>query len=101
MKTVADAENKLAVGDELVEGGFEMVDELVGEDFSGGDVVAVGEAAGEGEDLVLLEEGGVLEGFVDVEEIDIAADEFEGVGEFDIGVGAGGAEEEDFGGGHF
>ena len=51
LEAVADAEDDFAVGDELAERGAEVVDELVGEDFAGGDVVAVGEAAGEAEDL--------------------------------------------------
>ncbi len=100
LEAVADAEDELAVVDELSEGGFEVVNELVGEDFTGGDVVAVGEAAGKGEDLVIGEAGGVLEEGVDVEGVDgnifsTAAGEGEGVGEFAVAVGAGGAKEED------
>jgi len=100
LEAVADAEDEVAIVDELAEGGAEVVDELVGEDFAGGDVVAVGEAAGEGEDLELLELGGVGEESVDVEGFDGGAHEGEGVVEFAVAVGAGGAEEEDAGGGH-
>ena len=94
LEAVADADDEFAVVDELLERGFEMVDELVGEYFSGGDVVAVGESAGEGEDLVLLKGGWVGEQGVDVEGIDgnvIAASKFESVSEFAVAVGAGGA----------
>ncbi len=101
MEAVADAQHEVAVVDERAEGGLEVVDELVGENFAGSDVVAVGEAAGKGEDLVVLELGGVGEEGVDVEGVDGGADELEGVDEFAVAVGAGGAEEEDFGGGGF
>src|SRR5436309_1558313 len=58
LEAVADAEDEFSVFDELCEGFFEVVDDLVGEDFSGGDVVAVGEASGDAEDLVVVEGGG-------------------------------------------
>jgi hypothetical protein len=80
---------------------FEVVDELVGEDFSGGDVVAVGEAAGEAEDLVVFELRWILEQLVDVEGVNGRASELEGVSEFAVAVGAGGSQEDDAGGGHF
>ena len=61
LKTVADAEDEFALVDEGAEGGLEVVDELVGKDFAGGDVVAIGKAAGESEDLEGLQLGGVFE----------------------------------------
>ena len=56
LEAVADAEDQLLGVAELAEGVAEEVRELVGEDLAGGDVVAVGEAAGDDEDLVLLQQ---------------------------------------------
>ena len=55
LETVADADDEFVGGDEFFDGGAEVMHELVGKDFAGGDVVAVAEAAGQGEYLVFVE----------------------------------------------
>ena len=55
LEAVAYSEDDFLAVDELVEVVGEVMDDLVGEDFTGGDVVAVTEAAGDGEDLVVVE----------------------------------------------
>ena len=47
LEAIAYTECEFAVGDELFEGVAEVVDDLVGEDLSGCDVVAVAEASGD------------------------------------------------------
>ena len=57
LKAVADAEDQLLLIAEPPQGVAEEVGELVGEDLAGRHVVAVGEAAGDDEDLVALQRG--------------------------------------------
>ena len=52
LEAVADAEDQPFGVAEAAQGVAEEVGELVGEDLAGGHVVAVGEAAGDDEDLV-------------------------------------------------
>ena len=67
LESVADADDGFTGFDESAEGVAEVVDELVGEDFAGGDVVAVAKAAGEGEDFKLIEGCGFFENAIDME----------------------------------
>ena len=71
-----------------------MVGDLVGEDLAGGDVVAVAEAAGEGEDLVILQPQPVAQEAVDVHAFSVGAGQVERMGGFEIAVGAGGAKDQ-------
>src|SRR5208282_6333239 len=48
LEAVADSDDRFSGFDETAEIVGKMVDDLIGKDFSGGDVVAVAEAAGEG-----------------------------------------------------
>ena len=50
-----------------------MVEELVSEDFSGSDVVAVAESAGQGEYLKVAEQGGLFQNAVDVNALGLSA----------------------------
>jgi hypothetical protein len=94
LKSVADADDGFAGFDETAEGVAEVVDELVGEDFAGGDVVAVAESAGEGEDFKLVEGCGFFENAIDVDGFGACAGELECVGGFAVAIGAGGTEDQ-------
>src|SRR5262249_8799657 len=69
LKAVTDAEDELLVVAEATQRVAEETGQLVGEDLAGGDVVAVGEPARDGEDLVAVQQGGVLTKAVDVEAV--------------------------------
>ena len=53
LEPIADADDGALAGDEILERVADVIHELVGENLSGGDVVAVTEAARESEKLVL------------------------------------------------
>ncbi len=74
--------------------------QLAGEDFAGGHVVAVGEAAGDGENLVLQEEAWLFAQLVDVDAVGEGAGLLEGELRLLIAVGAGGSQDEGAGPGH-
>jgi len=67
LEPVADAQDELAGGDEVVERLGEAVEHLVGEDLAGGHVVAVAEPAGDQEELEAVEFGGGFHESVDVD----------------------------------
>jgi hypothetical protein len=100
LEAVADADHGYAALDGVLNGLVELVAEAVGEDASGGDVVAVGEAAGEADDVDLLEDGGVGDEVGEVLIEGLRAGEVKGVGEFAVAVGAGGTDDECYGLGH-
>lgn len=95
LKAVADSQNGAAAGDELAKVVTQVVDELVAEDFSAGDVIAITEAAGDGEDLKLGEEPRLLDEAIDVRGLDGRASVSPGEGGFLVAVDAGGAENKD------
>ena len=78
LEAVADAEDQLLVVAELAEGVGEEVLHVDGQDLPRGHVVAVGEAAGEDEDLVVAEEPRVVAEGVDVDAVAAAAGQLEG-----------------------
>ena len=80
--------------DEPVERVGEVVADLVGEDPARGDVVAVAEAAGNGQELVVVHKRRAFEDFVDVAILDGGAGELEGVGGFLVAVRAGGPQDQ-------
>jgi len=70
------------------------VDDLVGEDAAGGDVVAVAEAARDRQDLVPIQQGWLGEQLINVYELAGGSGLFEGERGFAVAVGAGGTEDE-------
>jgi hypothetical protein len=64
LESIADSDDWFAGFDEAANGLAEVMDDLIGEDFPGGDVVAVAEAAGESEDLAVGEDSGGFENAV-------------------------------------
>ena len=66
------------------------MDDLIGEDFSGGDVVAVAESAREGEELKIVEKGRIFEQPINMQKLRVCAGEFEGVGGLGFAICAGG-----------
>ena len=92
------ADDRPAGLDEPLERIAEVVHDLVGQDPPRGDVVAVAEAAGDGQDLVTVRcRSGFSQDSVDVHALGRAPGQFEGVGGFPVAVGAGGAEDEGLG----
>lgn len=94
LEAVADAEQKSAAIDEGAERVAEMVRELAAEDFPTGDVVAVTEAAGDGEDLIIVEEARIFNETVDVDALGQRTGHAPRVRGFFVAVDAGGAEDE-------
>jgi hypothetical protein len=94
LKSVADSDDRFAGVDEAANGITEVVDDLIGEDFAGGDVVAVAEAAGENEDLTIAEDGRGFENAVDMHELRSCSGQLECVGGLRIAVGAGGSKDQ-------
>ena len=98
LESVADTNGGFSFFDKSAQDVAEVVDELVGEDFSGGDVVAVAEPAGDGEQLEFVEEIWVFEKAIEVDAFGFCAGKIEGVCGFEITIGAGGAKDEGMGG---
>ena len=85
---------------EAAQGVAEERRELGGEDLAGGDVVAVGEAARDGQDLIAIEQRRSLAEAVDVDALSAGPDLLEGELHFLITVGARGPQDQDGGIGH-
>src|SRR5205085_6380904 len=100
LEAVANANDELFRIAELAEGVAEKRRQLGGEDLAGGHIVAVGEAAGDCEDVVLPQQARVLAEAIDMNAIGPAASSFEGELRFLVAVSAGGAEHECGWGGH-
>lgn len=88
LEAIADAEDQLAGVAEAREVVVEEVAKLIGQDFAGRHVVAIGEAAGDDENLEVVQEGGVLAEAIDVEAVRRAAGLFEGESRFLIAIRA-------------
>ena len=101
LKTVADAEDQLAVGLEVGPGVGQVMLDLVGQDAAGGHVVAVAESARQAENLESLEQPGLLQQAVDVERFGLRPRFLEGEGGFLVAVGAGGSQDQDVGRRHW
>ncbi len=86
--------------EEFADGVAEAVLEFGSEDDAGAEVVAVAESAGEAEGLEVFEEAGVFEEPEEVDPFGGAAASVEGVGGFDVAVGAGGSKDADARAGH-
>jgi hypothetical protein len=94
LEPVADADHRPARLDEAAQRVRQVVRDLVGEDAPGGDVVAIAEAAGDGEQLVGVKQAGVLQQAVDVHQLRGRPGPLEGVNGLAVAVGAGRAEDE-------
>ena len=66
LESVADSDDGFAGLDEAAYGVAEVMGDLIGQDFAGGDVVAVAESAGESEDLAIREDGRGCQDAVDM-----------------------------------
>ena len=100
LEAVADPEHETTAvaeaGEEIAEPGLQFE----GEDPSAGDVVAVGEAAGDAEDLVVVGKRRLLCQGVDMNPLGNRPGPLEGVDGLMIAVRAGGTEDENTGGEH-
>ena len=94
LEAVADAEDELLVVAELAEGVGEEVLHVDRLHLPGPHVVAVGEAAGQDEDLVVAQEPGVVAEGVEVDAVAAAADHLEGLLHLVIAVGSRGTQDE-------
>ena len=94
LKAVADADHGFAGGDKFLQFVAQMVRDLIGEDFSGGDVVAVTEAAGNSEDMEIVKKCRSFQKAIDVDGVDVCAGLLKSMGGFAIAVGAGGAQQQ-------
>ncbi len=100
LKAVADAEDEPFGIAEAAQRVAEKVGELIGQDLARRHVIAVGEAAGDGEDLVAHQLGRLLAQAVDVDALGDRAGLLEGELGFGVAVGAGGSQNQDARGGH-
>lgn len=94
LEAIADAQDKLTGVDKAVQVVEEVSPKLSGENPSCGDVVAVAEAAGNGEHLVIPQQAGLLNEAPDVDEVSLGPGEFPGVTGFEVAIGAGGPQNE-------
>jgi len=84
LEPVADAQDQPVGGQELLDHVGQVMDQLVGEDFAGGDVVAVTETTGDRQNLVIRQALRVLDEPVDVHALGQGARLFPG--ELGLGV---------------
>src|SRR5262249_26065569 len=101
LEAVADAEDQLFRVAELAQRVAEEMAELVGQDFARSHIVAVGEAAGNDQDLVTQELAGAFAQAVDVQPFGLGAGFLESELRLPVAIGAGAAKDEDAGSGHF
>ncbi len=94
LKAIADAEDELVAVAERAEGVVEKHPQLVGQNLSAGHIVAVREAAGDYQDLVLVEQPRVFAQAVDVDPFGGGAGLLEGELRFSVAVGAGCSEDQ-------
>lgn len=95
MEAVAEPEDCAAAIDEFTEGIAEVLNELVGEDLSAGDVIAVTEPAGNGQDLIIGEEPRALDKTINVCGIGECTGLLPGVSGLFIAIDSRGAKHED------
>ena len=69
LEAIANAQDELFLVAEDAELLAQKDTELVGEDLAGGHVVAVGEAAGNDQDLVIVKQGGLIAEAVNVQAV--------------------------------
>src|SRR5439155_12345823 len=93
LKAVADANDGFAGFDEAMQRLGEVLGDLIGEDSAGGDVVAIGEPAGDGEELKIAEQRGIFKNTVEMNALRGGAGELESVRGFDVAIGSGGAKD--------
>lgn len=100
LEAVADPEDESAALDEGAELVAEMMIELIRKELAAGDVVAVAEAAGDGEELIAIE--GIRRGdeLLDVNEVAIGPGALPREDSFLVAVDAGSAEDNDAGPSH-
>lgn len=100
LETVADAENQAFAIAKFAEDLAEKMLQLESKNFAGGDVITVGESAGDGHNLVLQKEFWIIAQALDVKSIDEGASFLEGELGLGVAVGAGGTEDENAGSSH-
>jgi hypothetical protein len=100
LEAVADSEDEFLGVAESSDRLGEKAGELDGEDFAGGNVITMREAAGEGEDLIAAEQAGIVAQAIDVHAIDGGTGELEGKREFPIAVSPGRTEDQNMRGRH-
>jgi len=66
--------------------------ELIGQDFSGGDVIAITEASGNDEDLIIVEQRWRFPKSIDMQKISLSAGSFESEMSFGVAIGSWGTQ---------
>ena len=94
---IADADNRFSRSHKFVDDIAQMVGDLIRQDFSRGNIVAVAEAPGKRQDLEIMHNAGVFQQPIDMHKFRRCAGPFKGMGGFAVAVGAGGAEDENSG----
>lgn len=95
LKAIANAQDQAFLVAEFAQDAAEEMLQLDSKDFSRGNVIAVGEAAGNRHNLVLQKEFRTFAQPLNVKPIDGCAGFFEGELRFHVAVGAGGAQDHD------
>ena len=85
-KAIADAEDQLVGVAETAQGVAEKVGQLVGEDLARRDVIAVGKTTGNDQDLIFVQELGILTQPIDVDALGPAPGLLEGELRFGIAI---------------
>ena len=88
LKSIADSDDKLAVPDPLPQRIAQMAQQLIGQNFAAGDVIAIRKTAGNGENLVIRQLPGVRRQTVDVQRHNLGAGFLKGQRQFPIAVGS-------------
>lgn len=97
LEAIADAEDRTAVGDEGVHIFAEDVSDVGGPENASAEVIAIREAAGDDEHVVIAEVAVAIENLVHMDDFGLAASELAGEGGVTIAVGAVGVKDKDFG----
>ena len=97
LKAVADTDHGDAAGYGVFERGPEPLFELHSKDAAGSDIIAIAEAAGKGDEVGAVEQRGSADQGVEMDGFCGSAGEFKAAADFDIAIGAGGADDEGFG----
>ncbi len=93
LKPVADADHRFARCHEISKHVTEMIGDLIGQNSAGGDVVAVTEAAGEGEYLKIMHLFWIFQQAIDVNKFWCSAGTRKSVRCFGVAIGAGGTKD--------
>ena len=94
LKAIADSDDRLAGGDEIVKCIVQMMCDLIGEDSPGRDVVAVTESAGDGEELKIFEQFRIGQQAIHMNRFGRCTGQLKCVGGFAVTIRAGGSKDQ-------